>query len=182
MNLTELKVARIRRGVKAQVIADALDKTVDSYIKRENGNVRITLSDAFTITNVLHLSLTEFVTIFFDGDLPFCQESDSDYKFRQYAFPLMEARKRAGCTEERAAAALRLPVSAYRAREKGKVLISLSECAILSKMYGLSLDEFNDIFFRLNLPFRKSDLEPYTNIIPRSGGEINAKESYESCI
>ena len=48
MNLTELKVARIRRGVKAQVVADAIGKTVDSYIKRENGNVRVTLVPACT--------------------------------------------------------------------------------------------------------------------------------------
>ena len=34
MNLTELRVARIRRGVKAQELADAIDRTVDSYIKR----------------------------------------------------------------------------------------------------------------------------------------------------
>lgn len=64
MNLTELRVARIRRGVKAQELADAIDRTVDSYIKRENGNVRVTLSDAFTITQVLQLSLEEFVVIF----------------------------------------------------------------------------------------------------------------------
>lgn len=182
MNLTELKVARIRRGIKAQTIANALDKTVDSYIKRENGNVGITISDAFIITNVLHLSLEEFVTIFFDGDLPFCQESDSNYNFRQFAFPLQEARKRAGYTEAQAAETLNLPISAYRQRERGKVLISLNECAVLSKMYGLSLDEFNDIFFRMNLPFRKTDLQPYTNILARSEGEINAKESYESCV
>lgn len=182
MNLTELKVARIRRNIKAQVIADALDKTVDSYIKRENGNVRITLSDAFTITNVLQLSLSEFVTIFFDGDLPFCKESEENYNYRQYAYPLKEARKRAGCTEEQVAAKLNIPVSAYRQREKGKVLITLTECAVLSKMFNLSLFEFNEIFFRSNLPFRKEDLEPYTNIIPRNAGEINAKESYESRI
>lgn len=180
MNLTELKVARIRRGVKAQEIADALDKTVDSYIKRENGNVRITLSDAFIITNVLHLSLSEFVLIFFDGDLPFCKDSEENYNYRQYAFPLKEARKKAGYTEEAVAQVLRIPVSAYRQREKGKVLITLTECAILSKMFRLSLYEFNDIFFRNNLPFRKDDLEPYTNIIPRKSGEINAETSYES--
>ena len=29
MNLTELRVARIRRGVKAQELADAIDRTVD---------------------------------------------------------------------------------------------------------------------------------------------------------
>jgi len=182
MNLTELKVARIRRGVKAQEIADALDKTVDSYIKRENGNVRITLSDAFTITKVLQLSLVEFVTIFFDGDLPFCKDNEENYNFRQFAYPLREARKRAGYTEEQVADKLNVPVSAYRQREKGKVLISLTECAVLSKMFNLSLDEFNDIFFRMNLPFRKDDLKPYTNIIPRNAGEINAKESYESRI
>lgn len=55
MNLTELRVARIRRGVKAQELADAIDRTVDSYIKRENGNVRVTLSDALIITQVLSL-------------------------------------------------------------------------------------------------------------------------------
>ena len=182
MNLTELKVARIRRGVKAHVVAEALDKTVNSYIKRENGNVRVTLSDAFIITNTLKLTLDEFVLIFFDGNLPFCQDKEKYYNFNQYAFPLREARKRAGLTEGQVADELNIPVSAYRQREKGKVLISLSECAILSKLFGLSLQEFNDIFFRSNLPFRKNNSEPYTNIIPRIVGEINAKESYESCI
>ena len=182
MNLTELKVARIRRGVKAQVVADAIGKTVDSYIKRENGNVRVTLSDAFIITNTLKLTIDEFVLIFFDGDLPFCQDREENYNFNQFAFPLREARKRAGLTEEQVAEKLNIPVSAYRQREKGKVLISLAECAILSKLFGLSLQEFNDIFFRSNLPFRKYHSEPYTNIIPRIAGEINAKESYESCV
>lgn len=180
MNLIELKIARIRRGVKAREIANALGKTVDSYIKRENGNVRLTLSDVFTITNVLHLSLTEFITIFFDGILPFCENSDDNYRYNQYAYPLREARKKAGYTEEMAASALNLPLSAYKQREKGKVLISLTECATLSKIYDLSLDEFNDIFFMSNLPFRKFISEPYTNIISKSEGEINAKESHES--
>ena len=79
MNLTELRVARIRRGVKAQELADAIDRTVDSYIKRENGNVRVTLSDAFTITQVLQLSLEEFVVIFFDGVLPFSKDNNEHY-------------------------------------------------------------------------------------------------------
>lgn len=94
MNLTELRVARIRRGVKAQELADAIDRTVDSYIKRENGNVRVTLSDAFTITQVLQLSLEEFVVIFFDGDLPFSKDNNENYNFRQFPFPLKKAREK----------------------------------------------------------------------------------------
>jgi len=173
MNLTELKVARIRRGVKAHEIADALGKTIDSYIKRENGNVRITLSDAFTITRVLKLSLSEFVTIFFSGDLPFCEDCERNYNFRQFAYPLMEARKRAGLTEEAVAAELNLPVSAYRQREKGKVQITVAECAALSKLFKLSLPEFNDIFFRSTLPYRKPDLVALTHIIPQKVSGIN---------
>ena len=64
MNQTELKVARVRRGVKARELADALDRTVGSYINRENGRARVTLSDALIITQVLNLSLAEFDVIF----------------------------------------------------------------------------------------------------------------------
>ena len=87
MNLTELRVARIRRGVKAQELADAIDRTVDSYIKRENGNVRVTLSDALIITQVLSLSLEEFIAIFFDGDLPFSKDGDENYNFPSGSVP-----------------------------------------------------------------------------------------------
>lgn len=182
MNLTELKVARIRRNIKARTIADALGKTIDSYIKRENGNVRITLSDALTITQVLQLSLKEFVDIFFSSDLPFSKETEENYSFGKMLFPLKEARKRSGLTEEEVADALDIPCGAYREREKGKVQITLAECSVLSKLFNLSLFEFNDIFFRGILPFRKSDLLSYTNILPQKEGEINAKESYESCV
>ncbi len=181
MNLTELKVARIRHGVKAKVIADALGKTVDSYMKREYGSVGITLSDMVALTKVMDLSLSEFITIFFSGDLPFLQDEREDYDFRQFVYPLVEARKRAGVTEEEAAQKLQLPVSAYRQRERGRVLVSPVECAILSKMYGLTLNEFNDVFFRSCLPFRKADLLDLTHIIPQKAGGINAEKRDEMC-
>ena len=181
MNLTELKVARSRHGIKAKEIADALGKTVDSYIKRENGNVGITLSDIIVITKVMDLSLSEFVAIFFNGTLPFLQDDREDYDFKQYAYPLKEARKRAGITEEEAAEKLQLPTSAYKQREKGKVLVSPVECAVLSKMYGLTLTEFNDIFFRSCLPFRKADLISFVYIIPQKAGVINAEKRDEMC-
>lgn len=180
MNLTELRVARIRRGVKAQELADAIDRTVDSYIKRENGNVRVTLSDAFTITQVLQLSLEEFVVIFFDGDLPFSKDSEENYNFRQFPFPLKKARERIGYSEEEVAVKLGIPVSGYKDREKGRVPVTLVECAQLSKLFELSFDEFNDIFFRSALPFRKEDSLPYNHIIPQKVGEINVKTSNSS--
>lgn len=180
MNLTELRVARIRRGVKAQELADAIDRTVDSYIKRENGNVRVTLSDALIITQVLSLSLEEFIVIFFDGDLPFSKDGDENYNISQAPFPLKKARERAGYSEEEVATKLGIPVSGYKYREKGRVPVTLVECAQLTKLFELSFDEFNDIFFRSALPFRKEDSLPYNHIIPQKVGEINAEASH-SC-
>ena len=81
MNHTELRVARIRRGVRVKELADAINRTVDSYIKRENGNVRVTLRDTLIITIVLKLSLEEFVSIFFDGDF---HSKKSQRKKREY--------------------------------------------------------------------------------------------------
>ncbi len=180
MNQTELKVARVRRGVKARELADALDRTVGSYINRENGRARVTLSDALIITQVLNLSLAEFDVIFFDGDLPFSKDSDEDYNFRQAAFPLKKARERSGYSEEEVANKLGIPVSGYKDREKGRVPVTLVECAQLTKLFELSFDEFNDIFFRSALPFRKEAPLPYNPIIPQKVGEINAEASH-SC-
>lgn len=180
MNQTELKVARIRRGVKAQELADALDRTIGSYINRENGRARVTLSDTLIITQTLNLSLEEFVVIFFDGDLPFSKDSDENYNFRQTPFPLKKARERAGYSEEEVATKLGIPVSGYKDREKGRVPVTLVECAQLTKLFELSFDEFNDIFFRSALPFRKENSLPYNHIIPQKVGEINAETSH-SC-
>lgn len=179
MNLTELKVARIRRGMKAKDLAKALDKSLDSYMKRESGSVSVTLSDIAALTKAMDLSLSEFVAIFFNGNLPFLQDNREDYDFRQHIYPIQEARKRAGLTEEQVAERLRLPVSAYRQREKGRVLVSPVESAMLSKLFGLTLNEFNDVFFRSCLPFRNSDLSDFTHIIPQKAGVINAKKRDE---
>lgn len=182
MNQTELKIARVRRGIKTKTVARAIDKTLDSYCKKENGRVKITLHEAAAITNVLCLTLSEFITIFFDGILPFCKYSENNYNFSRFAYPLRSARARAGISTQRAASALNLTVPLYLAREKGKSQISLNEAGVLSKLYGLSIDEFNDIFFRKNLPFCKVDLDSYNNSIAQNGGEINVKESYESLL
>lgn len=174
MNPTELKVARLRRKVVGQSAADALGLTTDGYYKKEHGTAQVFLSDAFTLTKLYKLTLWEFVTIFFDGDLPFLQDSDRDCNFGEAAFPLKEARQRAGYTAAAVAAYLGIAESAYLQREKGRVRITLEQCAALSKLFGLSLNEFNDVFFRSQLPFGKEDLISYTHIIPQKVSVINA--------
>ena len=100
--------------------------------------------------------------------------------FRQFPFPLKKARERIGYSEEEVAVKLGIPVSGYKDREKGRVPVTLVECAQLSKLFELSFDEFNDIFFRSALPFRKEDSLPYNHIIPQKVGEINVKTSNSS--
>lgn len=182
MNHMELKVARVRRGLYGKTVASALGLTTDGYFKKEYGTAKFTLSDAFTLTKLMNLSLQEFVTIFFDGDLPFLYDSDRDCKFREKAFPLKEARCNANFTAQQVALALGMSEDNYIQREKGKVRISLEHSAVLSKMFGLSLIEFNDVFFRSQLPYRKSDLALYGNIIPQKAGEINAEASNNSTV
>ena len=58
--------------------------------------------------------------------------------------------------------------------------VTLVECAQLTKLFELSFDEFNDIFFRSALPFRKEAPLPYNPIIPQKVGEINAEASNSS--
>jgi len=158
MNPFELKVARMRRKMTGKDLAQALGLTVDGYFKKEYGDASISLNDAYVLTRHLQLTLPEFVNIFFDGNLPFSQDYDENYNFRDAAYPLKEARQRAGYSEEEVAEKLGITIPAYKAREKGRVNPSLEQCYTLSKLYSLSLSEFNDIFFRSGLPFRNSEI------------------------
>ncbi len=182
MNPIELKVARMRRNITGKEAAKALGLTIDGYFKKEHGTAKITLSEAYILTKLYQLTLTEFVNIFFNGDLPFLQDRTDNCNFSDAAYPLKEARLRAGYTEEAAARELNIPTSAYKQREKGRVKISLEQCFTLSRFYRLSLQEFNDIFFRSGLPFRNSDLVPYKYIIPQKGVGINAEASNNSSL
>ncbi len=110
----------------------------------------------------------------------FQKDSEENYNFRQFPFPPQESTGRIGYSEEEVAAKLGIPVSGYKDREKGRVPVTLVECAQLSKLFELSFDEFNDIFFRSALPFRKEDSLPYNHIIPQKVGEINVKTSNSS--
>lgn len=182
MNPIELKVARMRRNITGKEAAQALGLTVDGYFKKEHGNAKITLSEAYALANLFELTLTEFVNIFFDGNLPFSQDYAEYCDFSKTVFPLKEARRRCGYTEEAVADFLGIPISAYKQREKGRVRVSLDQCLMLSKFYRLSLQEFNDIFFKSGLPYRNSDLATYKYIMPQKGTEINAETSNNSSL
>ena len=178
MNTLELKIARIRRGMKGRQVAEALGLTIGGYQHKETGRAGVSLAEAFTLTKLFQLTLTEFVNIFFDGELPFLQEKTESCRYGESYLPLKEARLRSGVSEQEAANVLGIPVGAYKQRENGKVQISLEAAAKLSKLYQMSLDDFNDVFFRSRLPFRNSDLIDFTYIIPQKAGGINAEKSY----
>lgn len=108
MNLIELKVARMRRNITGKEAAKALGLTIDGYFKKEHGTAKITLSEAYILTKLYQLTLTEFVNIFFNGDLPFLQSEAYNCNIGDAVYPLKEARMRAGYTEEAAARELNM--------------------------------------------------------------------------
>ena len=91
MNPIELKVARMRRNITGKEAAKALGLTIDGYFKKEHGTAKITLSEAYILTKLYQLTLTEFVNIFFNGDLPFLQDRTDNCNFSDAAYPLKEA-------------------------------------------------------------------------------------------
>lgn len=149
MNCTELKQARRRRKIPGRAAADALGLTVDGYYKKEHGDAEVYVSDAFALTHLFGLSYAEFINIFFDGELPFLYDSSKNYKFNLQAFPIRAARLRAGLLPAQVSKAVGLSETTYRNREKGERSFTLYQCHTLSRLFGLSFDEFNDVFFRI---------------------------------
>lgn len=165
MNLNELKAARVRHGFTGKESADALGLTVDGYFKKEYGAASISLNNAYKLTRLYGLSLEEFVKIFFDGELPFLQTSVRNCDYRTEEYPLRTARLVAKVSEEEAAKAIGVTPEALIDKEKGRLRITLEQCAELSRLYGLSFDEFNEIFFRSCLPFSNDDVIAYNHIM-----------------
>lgn len=180
MNEFELKVARMRRKVTGKQLAKVLKVTPDGYFKKEQVGTRITILDSLIITKYLKLSMSEFTNIFFDGELPFLEESRRNYDYSDREYPLRDARIDAGWTTKEVADKLCIPENSYIEREKGNVRISLEQCAVLSKMFNLSFNEFNNVFFRSQLPYKQSDDDSYKFILQDKGDEINAETSNNS--
>lgn len=77
MNPMELKVARIRRGKTKGDMARLFGITDAAWTKREQGQTRMSVDEAVKISRFLGLSESEFVTIFFDGVLPFGNKTEN---------------------------------------------------------------------------------------------------------
>ena len=76
MNPIELKCARIRRGKTTREMAEVIGNSMAAYNLRERGICPVTLEDAKKLGPALGLSEEEFFMIFFDGDIPYCQETE----------------------------------------------------------------------------------------------------------
>ena len=69
MNSSELKIARIRRGLSSKDMAAKLSWTPATYSYKENNERKISLKDAGNIAKILNLSPAEILLIFFDIDI-----------------------------------------------------------------------------------------------------------------
>ncbi|MCI9507967.1 MAG: helix-turn-helix domain-containing protein [Oscillospiraceae bacterium] len=78
MNPIELKCARIRHGKTTREMAEAIGNSMAAYNLRERGVCPVTLEDARRLGPALGLSKEEFFTIFFDGDVPYREETEDD--------------------------------------------------------------------------------------------------------
>ena len=78
MNPIELKCARIRHGKTTREMAEATGNSMAAYNLRERGVCPVTLEDARRLGPALGLSKEEFFTIFFDGDVPYREETEDD--------------------------------------------------------------------------------------------------------
>lgn len=72
-----LKSARVRKELTQSDLALKIEKTTDTYAKKERGEVLFTPTEIAIISNVLGLSFREFNDIFFDSQLQFSNISDA---------------------------------------------------------------------------------------------------------
>lgn len=77
MNNLELKFARQREGLSQREMAAAIEKSVDSYAKKERGEVSFFPDEILKATLRLNLSYEQFNLIFFDNHLPFRKNEGS---------------------------------------------------------------------------------------------------------
>lgn len=66
-----LKSIRARSGKTQTDMALVIEKSFDSYAKKERGEIYFTPSEMVRVTNELNLTYSEFNAIFFNSELPF---------------------------------------------------------------------------------------------------------------
>jgi len=71
MNGQKLKGFRVGKGKTQKDVGDLIEKSTDSYAKKERGEVEFTLDETVVIAIETGMDFDEFNTIFYDGRLPF---------------------------------------------------------------------------------------------------------------
>lgn len=71
MNGQMLKGFRVGKGKTQGDIAEMIEKSTDSYAKKERGEVEFTLDETVVIAIETGMSFEQFDAIFYDGRLPF---------------------------------------------------------------------------------------------------------------
>ena len=71
MNTQMLKGFRVGKGKTQKDLGDMIEKSFDSYAKKERGEVEFTLNEVALIVAGTEMTYDEFNAIFFNNDLPF---------------------------------------------------------------------------------------------------------------
>lgn len=71
MNVLMLKGFRVGKGKTQKDYGDLIEKSTDSYAKKERGEVEFTLDEIIAIVVAAGMSFEEFNAIFCDNRLPF---------------------------------------------------------------------------------------------------------------
>lgn len=74
MNGQMLKGFRVGKAKTQSDIAEMIEKSTDSYAKKERGEVEFTLDETAVIAIETGMDFDEFNAIFYDGRLPFGKE------------------------------------------------------------------------------------------------------------
>ncbi len=71
MNSLELKGLRIARGKTQSYMGERIEKSLDSYAKKERGEVLFTPEEMAIVASELDMTFEQFNAIFFTSKLPF---------------------------------------------------------------------------------------------------------------
>ena len=71
MNALKLKSLRIEKGFTQADMAELIEKSLDSYAKKERGEVEFTTAEMCIVAIALNMTYELFNYIFFDNSLPF---------------------------------------------------------------------------------------------------------------
>lgn len=71
MNALKLKALRIEKGFTQADMAEMIEKSLDSYAKKERGEVIFTPEEICIVAMALEMTFELFNYIFFDNRLPF---------------------------------------------------------------------------------------------------------------